>query len=401
MRLLNYLLLLILCVFPFGELLRFSLGNDVYVRLLDGVIFIASLVFFAVFLLHRSKKTFHFPSYLFFFPIMGIISLLIHAPMFTSNEIIIALFYAARWIVYVFIYLIVANATKSAKEKVVTMMLISGGLFVFVGYLQYFFFNDIRYFIYLGWDDHIYRMFSTFIDPNYAATFFVLFFMFVLGFYFDTKKRGLKKYLLLLLSILTFIAIFLTYSRSGLLMLLVSGVSLLILLGRKKLIMWLLGALISFVIIISPFSGTESLNLFRTASTNARILSIENAVTIFADHPLLGVGFNSFRYVQYQYGFKSDNPKYPSNAAAGTDNSWLFVLSTTGILGFMAYTYMWFRLVQGTWILSQKRTILAKVALASLIGLFINAFFNNSLFFAPIMIWMWFLMGLLVQHRSD
>src|SRR5207244_11508425 len=64
----------------------------------------------------------------------------------------------------------------------------------------------------------------------------------------------------------------------------------------------------------------EDFNLFRTVSTDARILVIGKGLIIFKDHPVVGVGFNTYRYAQYRYHF--ENPVQPNlvHDASGNDN---------------------------------------------------------------------------------
>ena len=68
-------------------------------------------------------------------------------------------------------------------------MLISGSLIVLLGFIQLMFYPALRNLYYLGWDEHLYRMFSTFLDPNFAGAFFVLFTLFVIDMSLRYKKE--------------------------------------------------------------------------------------------------------------------------------------------------------------------------------------------------------------------
>ena len=165
--------------------------------------------------------------------------------------------------------------------------------------------------------------------------------------------------------------------------------------------------------------GGEGVKLLRTASVISRSEYLGNAITIFRDNPILGVGFNSYRYAQHRYGFIDDISLKTSHAGAGTDNSFLLVLATTGVVGLAFYIYMWFKILKSyhpkqvfgsdemlkrvqhdTKKESFQKTISITI-IASSIGLFANSFFINSLFYPPIMLWMWVLVGLLGNDAKD
>ena len=121
---------------------------------------------------------------------------------------------------------------------------------------------------------------------------------------------------------------------------------------------------------------------------------LEKGITIFKDHPLIGVGFNSYRYAQYRYNY--ERPSTPNvHDASGTDNSFVFILATTGIIGFVVYMNLWFQLI--------KKAVAAKnryslIFLSSVVGLFVNSLFINSLFYAEIMVWMWFIASYIFEN---
>ncbi|MBI3070128.1 MAG: O-antigen ligase family protein, partial [Candidatus Levybacteria bacterium] len=124
-----------------------------------------------------------------------------------------------------------------------------------------------------------------------------------------------------------------------------------------------------------------------------RLESTGNAIAIFKDNPLIGVGFNAYRYAQYRYGFIKGENWQIVHSGAGTDNSFLFVLATTGIIGLISYLYLWWVILKKAYF-EKSSKIISGVVFASVAGLALNAFFINSLFFPFIMAWMWILLGL-------
>jgi O-antigen ligase len=236
----------------------------------------------------------------------------------------------------------------------------------------------------LGWDEHMNRMFSVFFDPNFAGAFFVLFFLFLMNMFL--QKRSLTTGLLI---ILTLGAVFLTFSRSALLMLIVSSCILFTFLSRKKLIVWLLLLTIIVIGVSSSFFDIANINLFRVVSSEARLETARNAIKIIEDHPLFGIGFNSYRYAQFRYNFRSQI-NLTSHADSSPDNSLLLVLATTGIVGFILYLYFWFRLFK----------VVSILAIASVAGIFVDSMFINSLFYPLIMFWLWIILAFSIKNHN-
>jgi len=227
-----------------------------------------------------------------------------------------------------------------------------------------------------------------------------LYLIFIAGFLFHNLNNYSKKEKFLYSSIaaMTLIGIFLTYSRSALLMLIVSGIIFFLLLQKKKFILYLLGVIIGFVILISPFFYIANINLFRVTSSVERLQTAQHALKIIQDHPIIGIGFDSYRYAQERYHFTAINPQFQAHSAAGEDTSLLFVFATTGIIGLVAYLYLWFQLVKKAK-LSYRKNRFALIFIASTAGLFINALFINSLFYPEIMLWMWLMAGLMKEAK--
>lgn len=336
------------------------------------------------------------------FPSVGLLSLILNSFHLQTNEFIASLLYLIRLIAYIGIIFAVLQLDQRLKKKIEQLVFLDGLAIVLIGYFQYFFYSDIRHLIAIGWDEHMYRLFSAFYDPNFAGAILVLYLLFVAGLLYVslTSKRRKESFFFSAVLLLTLGAIFLTFSRSALIMLVISSGTVLVLLNKKKLILGLFAILALYIIVISPRFYIENTNLFRTVSSEARLESYANAFAIYQDNPLFGVGFNAYRYAQHDYGFRNETPKYPSNADSGVDNSFLLVLATTGIIGFGAYLLFWGTLIANAIAhIRQKQSIRAKIFIASVVGLFINAFFINSLFFPAILLWVLVMFGLIHQEE--
>ena len=399
MGLLKIIFVISLLLFPFGEITRFEFGNGVAITLNDigvGLMVIAWLILTT--LNKKYKNSFLIKPILIFAGIC-FISLLINLRLLNLSEFLISFLYLIRWIFYAGIFFIVDAFDEKFKRKVPFFMVLSGTIIVFTGFIQYFMYPALRNLIYLGWDEHLYRMFSTFLDPNFLGAFLVLNFLFVLGLFLHYFKDIRKFGILGVLGILNLIAVFLTYSRSALVMLFVSILTFLILGKKMKTTFVIVFIFIILVVLLSKTGRSEGTNLLRSVSSEARIGSSIAALNIIKDNPILGVGFNTYRYTQYRYGIFKGDGWQNSHAAAGTDNSFLFVLATTGIIGLLSYIYLWYKILKKQILFintsNNKFTkIFSAVIISSIIGIFINTLFINSLFYPFIMEWLWILIAL-------
>jgi O-antigen ligase len=374
--------LLTLFLVPFGEIIRINIGKDILIKPLDVSVLLLSLFWIFLVVLKKvevKNKFILLPVALF--SISGFLSLLTTPLSLASGEFVVSFSYLLRWLSFASIFFIVRGFDIDFQKKIKKLMLLIGILIVALGFAQYFFYPDLRNLFYLGWDEHLYRMFSVFLDPNFAGVFFVLVLLLLLD---DFLKR--KTWFLSLFSLVTLIAIFLTFSRTALIMLVVSVSIFLILHKKKKMVLILFGFVVLFVIFASKYFDIENMNLLRTASVNARIDSSRTALAIIQKNPVFGVGFNSYRYGQIEYGFRKSSSKIFNHADSSTDNSYLFVLATTGILWFSFFIYLWYMIV--------KNNIKNRLAVSSLVGVFISSFFINSLFYPVILLWLLIVMSI-------
>lgn len=379
MDILKKIFILVLLFFPLGEIIRIDWGNNIVMKPLDIGLGILVFLWIIIKLKKREKikQKYIFISVIFF-ALSAAFSLLINYSSLSYNQFLTSFSYLVRWVMYACTFFVVTDFDKIFKNKIENLLIMIGSLIVVLGYIQYFFYSNLKNLFYLGWDEHMHRMFSVFLDPNFAGIFFVLFFLFIASILI--KKRNV---LFFLLSILALGAVFLTFSRSALTMLIVSSSLLFILENKKKLIGILLGITFLVLIISSRYFNIENINLFRVFSSQARIGTAENAIKIIQDHPIFGVGFNAYRYVQIRYGFRIENAI--SHADSGADNSILFILATTGLVGFSFYLLLWITIL--------KSNINNPLILASIAGLFTSSLFINSLFYPFIMLWIWIIIA--------
>lgn len=374
-----------LLLFPFGVLAKIPVylikAPEVNVYLTDLLVGLIAFLWWGRYLLRRKKLPLPpLARPIFLFSFLAALSLIVNAPLLVGREVLIASLYLLRWLAYASLYLVATDLGcrfKELKSRHLRRFLLVSGLAVAVfGLVQYFLWSNLKALEIFGWDPHFYRLTSTFFDPGFAGLILVLTLILIVNFGWSKKKKAIWR----LLFSLTYLSLVLTHSRSSYLAYLISmGV----IAGVKKapkflLVVFLLGL---STLLILPQPAGEGGKLTRTYSIKARIEGWQQALTIAVDHPLFGVGFNAYRYAQRKYGFLTEKEVQLSHAGAGADASLLFVLATTGILGFGAYLWLWGK------IFGQARGDL--IVLASAAAVLTHACFLNSLFFPWVMAWVW------------
>lgn len=389
------LLVLLLCLLPLGELVRFQTNNGINISLLDltaGGIFLLVCI---QYLKNRSYGKLSLSKPILLFISLCFLSLLVNIYWLTPFQFFVSFLYFARLVSYMCVYFFIARLKKKQIPFLLKGMLISGCFVVLFGFLQYFLYPNLKNLYYLGWDEHYLRLFSTFFDPNFAGIFLVLFFLFTLTFTFMKlkEKRLLPTILYGTLSICTCIAVFLTYSRAAFLALL--GGLLLSLFTKDNKKYLITGGIVSlfFILFLLFLTNvpTEGAHMLRIPSSKARLEYARHALIIFSEHPILGVGFNTYRYAQYRHGFLDVSSWEVSHAAAGTDDSFLFILVTTGLLGFAIFCYLLWNIFI---LIVQKKTVFSLLVASSFLALLIDSIFINSLFYPATLLWIMMLLGI-------
>jgi len=260
---------------------------------------------------------------------------------------------------------------------------------IVLGFLQFFFIPDISsWSVEGGWDPHTGRLLGTWMDPNFVAGFlgFLLPVIFAALYRSSTSSTRLK---LLLLVAIALLALFLTFSRSGYLSAAI-GMGLFFLLRDPKIIM--VGIILATVGVsvneraqkrVTQLAGTVSAIVLQNTdevdpTASLRIQSWTRSLELWQKYPMLGIGYNTYRYRAAEEGIVDEN--YFSSG--GSDSSHLTILVTTGVIGALVFLYFFMKLVL-TGLVRYFRTkneyFLGQSA--GLTALFFHAFFVNSLLF--------------------
>jgi hypothetical protein len=233
-----------------------------------------------------------------------------------------------------------------------------------LGLAQYFLLPDLRFLKSVGFDDHYYRLTFPFLDPNFTAA--------SLAGIVILSLKDFKSKLGKMLLFLSLVALALTFSRAGF----VSLISGLLFLGvkssfkvRKALLG--VGVLLLILVALSPKPFGEGVNLLRTFSIESRLQNYTDNLALVVQNPVTGLGFNTLK--------------------TGVDNSFLFILVTAGSVGLTALITL------GISVFGQVKD---KFVQTVLFVLAVHSMFNNTLFYAPIFLFMILLVNLTSEHKS-
>lgn len=386
-----------------GQLLRLPLWGQSGGLLVSDIAVVATLASAYVKYLSRSAApasanrllTTHYSLLTTPFIIWSLLTLAAAASSLAPRELTIAFSYWLRTSFYLTLLPTLLYLTRDPRYyRTLTHSFIgAGGALVVLGLLQVFFLPNVAVFPSFiltiaggGWDPHEGRLVSTWLDPNFFGAFAVIFL-----FYVSPKKTVGHAFL----SVLTVAALILTQSRSSFVALTLTllGLSPLILLGltrqHSKNRLALCASLLSIVVLTLSIAalalGDRLAGLFSyDPNVQARMEALTAIWRLAQEAPLFGVGYNAWQFTALRAGLASD---LTLHSRAGTDNSWLTLLVTTGLPGLFLFAAPWLTLATTTtrrWLLLLDPASLA--ALLSIFFLALHAQFVNSFLYAHLLI---------------
>ena len=374
------LVLLYLLLFPFGQLLAFKvffLGANVRVHPADIATFLA-LPVIAFGKMARPK----FFREIFNLALLAVFGLALSFFVFESKQIAIGALYLLRVSSYAALFTAIYALVK-AKNKyknilfnaLIVVSLEVGAL----GLIQYFLIPDLRFLYAFGWDDHLYRLIGTFLDPGFTGIILALGGILALATYIKEGKR-------VYLAALGFLAIalLLTYSRASFV---AFGVGLATLFMKtKRGLTLLIGAVFLLAIPFLPRPEGYGVRLERTHSIVSRLANYRQTFEIFQKSPLFGVGFNNMCAARQEF---LEDKMTDSHACSGSDSSLLLILATSGIVGLILVIYLTKNILE-----SLPVNVYGYAFLACFMALLVHSQFVNSLIYPWILGYMSILGGL-------
>lgn len=376
----------LLIAFIGGNLSSISSGSGMRITLLD----VSVLLIVGYFFLTSRTRLKQLYQYLYIygaFILIAFMTLLLQVNRFSLSELTIASLYLWRFISYSLLTVVVLNS-KELKKYAYLALWNCGVVLGILGLIQYFLYPNLRNLSYLGWDPHEYRIFSTLLDPNFTGIILVL--TLILSNYLIQQrnhKNVLWNKFVIMVSGVTFLAFLLTYSRGSYIAFIVSLFVWSLVTRRLKFAVM---ATIVFLgsILFLPHPRGEGVRLLRSISVQSRWENSLAAIQIFSQQPLFGVGFDTLRFVREKTEIDSGTIDV-SHSGAGFHNSWLFILTTTGIFGFIAYGFIW----RNIYIFTKEKELL----LTTFTAVGVHSLFDNSLFYPWVMVWLWLLVGGMIK----
>lgn len=373
-----------------GEFGRFPFGISGAISLTDGLIILMILFFFIWQVVNKNKI---YISKVFLltlaFLMIGVVSLLWSLSRFSLPDVVKGGGYLVRFSAYTLVFTVVYNLKKYKIldfEQLSNFYIVSGLILAIFGFIQLVIFPNFDTLTQFGYDPHLSRLSSTFLDPNFIGCYLVMAFGLL-----TVRVKGKEKsvfdriYFFVIL-----LAVILTFSRSAYLMLLVFSILFGLIAWRKLLIFMLVFSLLSALIFPRSYQRiTSALTLDITSQE--RIQSWENGLKVFQLNPLIGIGFNNIRAASEQLNLFKTYSFDGGHSGGGFDSSFITVMVMTGIIGISIYLIIWADILKN---LLKKKTFEQLAVFSVLVSLLINGQFINSLLFPPIMLFYYGLLGI-------
>lgn len=357
------LLLLYSLVWPLGQLLILPGTDLAHIYALD----LLHLLLSACLLISPRfrRDLFHHPltPSLTLFLLALLLSIFFSTHLPTPSAYLFALAYFLRLAAPASVFFAVRYLHPGLARRLLFLML---AIFIILSAVQYLVSPDMRFISYLGFDDHYYRLIGSLLDPNYTGLILTFAALYLLSL---TKKTSI-------LAVISLALLAATFSRSSYL---AFAVGLLASYPPRSLFKKALPVLIvvALAIILLPKPFGEGVNLWRTFSIYSRLGSMSAALSLWWSSPLFGVGLGALKY--------ASSSLYQQRSSL-VDNSFLFILASSGVVGLAAFINYLYRLV---FELKSRRLLIAVFA-----ALLIHSLFNNSFFYLWSISLFYFLLGL-------
>jgi O-antigen ligase len=369
---------LFLVLFPFGQIIRIGIVQPI--DLVVGAAALYSII--------KNLKKPKILRYLNLFLIFAFASWLFSSFTFKSIEIFYGFLYLIRLVAYIYFLVYAWNFAQKEEDKELLLdsLLAVSLISAFFGWIQFFWFADIKPFFVWGWDMHLFRLVGTFLDPTFLGIIIVFGLVISINRFIDNKNWKMALLVVFLVFSLAF-----TYSRASYL---AFFAALLVIAFYRHLIKPIIVGILAFclVIFLLPTAKNHSIELFRTFSAEARITDYKNTLLIFSKSPIFGVGYNNLCIAYQKYiGIQS----FSSHACSGSDSSLLYILATTGIVGFVIFI---FGIIRGARFLEHSLT--TQIFVANFAALLTHSFFSNSLVYPWVLGYLMILLALSVKERS-
>lgn len=394
------LFVLILSILP-GQLIRIYLSSGGGVLLSDLVVpmFTVAWLFYKAVKDPKLKKS-PIDWSLGLFLVALVLTYIINLGRFAD---LVGLSYLVRLLFYLALFwplydLLADTGRRNFTEKVLNWLFY---FLVGLGILQLIYVPYLLFLMKYGWDPHLNRMVSTFLDPNFLAAFLCIGFALALARFYTSKKFILAKiWPLLILGL----AIILTYSRSGYIMFGIILFTFALFRDRKLLVIGLV-AILAVTVAIPRVKQRiiGGANVDITASY--RIGSWTGGWNLIEHNFYWGAGYNNLIPARLEIGYL-EKDKLGSHGDSGNDSSLIVIWATTGLLGFLIFLYWYFQnIFLGFRAYFKKKEQSVKnlgLAMATIfLGLLANSFFNNTILYGHIIILLMLCLAIFYNYDKE
>lgn len=298
-------------------------------------------------------------------------------------------------------YVIIEVVDKRILKNMLAVLVLSVAVVGIDGVYQYFSKHDFLRHREIAIAERPERIHGPFNMPTDFSNYVVTILPLVASLVFLKFKKSWIKPVLVVISLLLFICLIFSASKSGWLALLLA-IPFVLLLGNKKLfIISLLMVIValSFFPLLSGTARDRILHFFdfnEGGSTSHRSILWSMGLAMFSDRPLLGQGLGTF-----MFNFRKFQPQdYPQGwGISYVHNCFLQIAAETGILGFLSFvsiiTVLFF--VSLKTLLKTKKDPYYYILSGTLTGIFaylVGSFFDTSLYSLPLAVLFWFMVGL-------
>jgi len=325
-----------------GMFISLLAGQFARIELMHALANVYVHEFFLLFFVVRSMIRFGFApiksaykskSALFFLSIVAI-SFFLSFREFTLLQNGIALLYLIRVALYLLfgIYLFfLLDKKRMIRSYLYDLIYTFSILLLVFSAIQYIFYPNFWGLYSLGWDPHLYRASAAYLDVFVAAALYGMLSLF----WFSKKHRAL--------SMLFFIALIFSFSRSAYIAFAMGALYLFVTQKKWKELFIFFSLFVVFLVLVpKPFG--EGVNLLRTSSINSRIQDYRLGLTLWQKKPLFGFGYNRIRFAKEQLDLIAVDDR--SHSLSSFHSSFLIVLVTTGIMGFLSFLVLIYSLVR-------------------------------------------------------
>jgi len=385
-KIITFLIFVYFVVFIFGQIPGFIFNLEYphlpTLHLADAVVVLIWVLTLLNF--HAFYTKFKLKKYIFTLIVILVFSQIISVAV-NAGLYIPGLLYLVRFIAYINMIAVSRTIFSSKPKKTLLLqsLLTISVAIALLGWVQYVAIPDLTTLRLLMWDDHYYRLVSTFLDPTFTGILLVFGVIISVNFWTTTKKSLYIPITLLLLISLGF-----TYSRSSFLALFLALVYMICRRVKGRNILYALLILMvsaSSILLLPRGSGGEGVRLERVASIMLKIENSHQAIEVFSQQPLFGVGYNNICSINTG---KMINEIY-SHSCSGFDNGLLMILASTGIIGTLSFGALGLAL----WSRS-THDIYGEIWKATIIAMGTHSLFTNTLFYAWVMGWVFLLSGI-------